>query len=90
VRPLPLADHFDFASLPWPPGTTDVVVTEKDATKLLVGRAMGARVWVATLDFRPEDAFGTALLERLASLDAPEDAMPTTRPLTTTPLPLEH
>ena len=90
VRPLPLADHFDFAALPWPSGTTDVVVTEKDATKLVPGRAMGARVWVAALDFRPEAPFQAELLERLAALRAPDDSVLTTRPLSTLPLPLER
>ena len=89
VRPLPLADHFPFESLPWPAGTTDVVVTEKDATKLVPGRAMGARVWVAALDFRPEPAFDAALLERLAALAVADDATASTRPLSTLPLPLE-
>ena len=65
-RELPLADHHDFAALPWPCGTGDVVVTEKDAVKL-AGRPMGgARVWVAGLDFEPEAAFAAALLAALA------------------------
>jgi len=62
---LPLADHADFAVLPWPRGTADVVVTEKDAVKLDPARALGARVWVARLDFVPGAAFDAALLALL-------------------------
>jgi tetraacyldisaccharide 4'-kinase len=67
LRPieLPLGDHFDFAVLPWPPGTSDVVITEKDAVKLPPSRKLGTRVWVARLDFVPEPAFGAALLALL-------------------------
>jgi len=63
-RPLP--DHADFATLPWPADTPDVIVTEKDAVKL-AGRALGrTRVWVATLDFGLPDALVAALREALA------------------------
>ena len=67
---LPLADHADFAALPWPAGTADVVVTEKDAVKLPPERALGARVWVARLDFVPDAAFEAALLALLARSSA--------------------
>jgi tetraacyldisaccharide 4'-kinase len=66
ISELALADHFDFASLPWPIGTSDVVVTEKDAVKLTPDRRIGARVWVAALDFDPETGFADALLSRLS------------------------
>jgi tetraacyldisaccharide 4'-kinase len=59
-----LADHHDFATLPWPPGSA-VILTEKDAVKLPPARARGSRVWVAALDFEPEPAFGEALLALL-------------------------
>jgi tetraacyldisaccharide 4'-kinase len=49
---LPLPDHFDFASLPWPAGAGDVLITEKDAIKLRPERVAGTRVWVVPLDFR--------------------------------------
>ena len=62
---LPLSDHFDFAALPWPLGTGDVVVTEKDAVKLAPDRRIGARVWVAALDFEIDAGFTDALLSRL-------------------------
>ncbi|HLL09872.1 MAG TPA: tetraacyldisaccharide 4'-kinase [Rubrivivax sp.] len=32
ARRLPLPDHHDYSSLPWPPDTADVITTEKDAT----------------------------------------------------------
>lgn len=68
LEPLPLPDHFDFAALPWEPGTADVVVTEKDAVKLAPERVGSARVWVVALDFVPEQAFEEALRDRLTRL----------------------
>jgi tetraacyldisaccharide 4'-kinase len=65
VHPLPLPDHHDFATLPWPADAADVVVTEKDAVKLDPARVGGTRVWVATLDFAPGAAFETELLRLL-------------------------
>ena len=62
---LPLADHADFAVLPWPAGSGDVIVTEKDAVKLPPERSLGAHVWVARLDFAPDAAFDAALLALL-------------------------
>jgi tetraacyldisaccharide 4'-kinase len=61
VRRLPLPDHHAYERLPWPPDTTDVVVTEKDAVKLDPAKAGTHRIWVATLDFEPEPAFYAAL-----------------------------
>ena len=71
VLALPLPDHFDFASLPWPADAADVIVTEKDAVKLAAERAGTARVWVAALDFMPDPAFEARLLRLL---DAPFQA----------------
>ena len=48
-------------------GTSDVVVTEKDAVKIAAGRRIGARIWVATLDFEPEPAFDRRALLALLS-----------------------
>lgn len=66
---LPLPDHHDFATLPWPQDSTDVVVTEKDAVKLrpdsLATGGNTARVWVVTLDFAPEPAYASALARLL-------------------------
>jgi len=68
---LPLPDHDAFNTLPWPPGTADVLLTEKDAVKLRPERMGATRVWVVTLDFKPEHAFEQALRERLAVLQLP-------------------
>ncbi|HRI18098.1 MAG TPA: tetraacyldisaccharide 4'-kinase, partial [Burkholderiaceae bacterium] len=72
IDELALPDHHPFATLPWPAGTTDVIVTEKDAVKLPPGTARGAtRLWVATLDLSlPPDA-ESALLRLLASPPVP-------------------
>ena len=64
---LPLADHADFAVLPWPAGTADVIVTEKDAVKLAAHALGGTRVWVATLDFGLPPALAHALGGALAA-----------------------
>ena len=65
IRSLPLPDHFDFTTLPWPAATADVVLTEKDAVKLDPARVGATRVWVAALDFALPAAFETALLSLL-------------------------
>jgi tetraacyldisaccharide 4'-kinase len=65
VRRCPVPDHHDYATLPWPLGTADVVVTEKDAVKLRPERIGSTRVWVAPLDFHPGAAFDAALLALL-------------------------
>jgi tetraacyldisaccharide 4'-kinase len=62
---LPLPDHHAYASLPWPAATPDVIVTEKDAVKLDPQRMGSTRVWVAALDFAPDDGFAAALLALL-------------------------
>lgn len=64
---LPLPDHHDYARLPWPADTPDVVLTEKDAVKLRPQRVGRTRVWVATLDFQPDPDFDRALLQLLPS-----------------------
>jgi tetraacyldisaccharide 4'-kinase len=62
--PLPLPDHHPFTTLPWPAETPDVLVTEKDAVKLL-GRPLGAtRVWVLPLDFQVPEG----LIDELSAL----------------------
>jgi len=65
VVPLPLPDHFDFADLPWPAATPDVVITEKDAVKLSPDRTGTTRVWVVPLDFRLGAELEHALLALL-------------------------
>lgn len=65
ITPLPLPDHHDYATLPWPADASDVVVTEKDAVKLrperLAASGTPTRVWVAPLDFSADAAFDAAL-----------------------------
>lgn len=63
--PCPVPDHHDYATLPWPAGTADVVLTEKDAIKLSPARCAGTRVWVVALDFALPDAFVAALARLL-------------------------
>ena len=67
VEPLALPDHHDFHTLPWPPDTSDVIVTEKDAVKLAPTRMGATRVWVAALDFDTGPAFADALAAMLPS-----------------------
>jgi tetraacyldisaccharide 4'-kinase len=61
IDALALPDHADFKHLPWPFGTADVVLTEKDAVKIKPVASMQTRIWVAPLDFVLDDAIGTAL-----------------------------
>lgn len=65
ITPLPLPDHHDYAALPWPADTPDVVLTEKDAIKLEPARIGSTRVWVAPLDFALDAAFDAALIALL-------------------------
>jgi tetraacyldisaccharide 4'-kinase len=63
--PLPLPDHHDFAQLPWPADTADVLVTEKDAVKLPRVAGGATRIWVVALDFQLPQDFSTAVLDNL-------------------------
>jgi len=65
IQRLPLPDHAAFSPLPWPPGASDVVVTEKDAVKLAPGAVGGTRVWVVALDFVLPPEFTAALRQKL-------------------------
>jgi tetraacyldisaccharide 4'-kinase len=58
-------DHHDYIALPWPPTSSDVVITEKDAVKLPPSRRVGTRVWVAALDFTLDPAFAAAIFALL-------------------------
>lgn len=71
IVPLALPDHHDYATLPWPAGSADVIVTEKDAVKLLPGRTGSTRVWVAALDFAPDAGFDAALAALLPARPPP-------------------
>jgi tetraacyldisaccharide 4'-kinase len=61
ITPLALPDHHRFDTLPWPEGTPDVVLTEKDAVKLSSARLGTTRVWVAPLDFEFDLGFAAAI-----------------------------
>lgn len=64
---MPLPDHAPLSAVTWPAGTTDVVLTEKDAVKLAPQAVpAGTQVWVATLDFALPPDFTEALLAALA------------------------
>jgi tetraacyldisaccharide 4'-kinase len=68
ARSITLPDHDAYTTLPWPAGTPDVIVTEKDAVKLSPARVGDTRVWVATLDFGFDATFTAALDAALARL----------------------
>ncbi|MBN8507631.1 MAG: tetraacyldisaccharide 4'-kinase [Burkholderiales bacterium] len=65
LDPLPLPDHYAFATPPWPAQATDVLLTEKDAVKLLPAADARPRLWVVGLDFRLPDGFVANLLDNL-------------------------
>jgi tetraacyldisaccharide 4'-kinase len=65
IERLPLADHADFGTLPWPADASDVVVTEKDAVKLAPGATGSSSIWVVALDFAFPPDFTAALRQRL-------------------------
>ncbi len=73
IDPLALPDHHDYHELPWPAGTADVVLTEKDAVKLNPARVGRTNVWVAALDFGTGETFELALA---ALLPTPPDRRP--------------
>ena len=50
IQRLPLPDHHDYATLPWPLGTAAVITTEKDAIKLDPQRMGSTAVWVVPLN----------------------------------------
>lgn len=72
----PLPDHHDFARLDWPAGTTDVVLTEKDAVKINPQRAAGVRLWVVALDFGLAADCERAVLALLPPRAAPSSPTP--------------
>ena len=76
ITPMPLPDHHDYRTLPWPPTSADVVLTEKDAVKIDPQRIGSTRVWVAALDFAPPPAFNAALLALLPGLADPAQDSP--------------
>jgi tetraacyldisaccharide 4'-kinase len=71
VQELALPDHHDFAALPWPADTPELLITEKDAVKLDPARLGSTRAWVVALDFRPDESFERALQQELDALALP-------------------
>lgn len=67
ITPWPQPDHHPYHSRPWPPGTPDVVTTEKDAVKLAGWLDTGTRVWVVGLDLELPAAFVADMLALLPS-----------------------
>ncbi len=65
----PMPDHDRFERLPWPDQAADVLVTEKDAVKLIDrGEAFGTtRLWVVPLDFTLPAPLVRWVLDRLAA-----------------------
>jgi tetraacyldisaccharide 4'-kinase len=81
ISTLPLPDHHDFATLPWPAHGPDVLVTEKDAVKLDPARCAGRPVWVLPLDLSLPESLLDALHARLfGSPPAPSPATPAVPP----------
>ncbi len=72
IDTLPLADHHDFARLPWAPEGPPVLVTEKDAVKLRPERIGHRPVWVVALDFSLEASFEQRLLAQVRRLLPPD------------------
>lgn len=66
IERLALPDHHDYATLPWPPGTPDVITTEKDAVKLASHAGAGTAIWVVGLDLELPARFVAELLARVA------------------------
>ncbi|MEY4753058.1 MAG: hypothetical protein RJA44_733 [Pseudomonadota bacterium] len=69
ISELAPGDHHDYATLPWPAATPEVVLTEKDAIKLdparLAAQVPQTRIWVVPLAFVPEPGFCAAVLRAL-------------------------
>jgi tetraacyldisaccharide 4'-kinase len=60
-----LPDHDPWLALPWPEGTPEAVVTEKDAVKIDPTRCGATAVWVLPLDLAVPAALVETLLQRL-------------------------
>jgi len=65
VDRLALPDHASYTPLPWPTGTREILVTEKDAAKPAPDAVGSTKVWVVALDFRLPPALMQELQRRL-------------------------
>jgi tetraacyldisaccharide 4'-kinase len=70
IQRWPLPDHASLSPPPWPTDAGDVLVTEKDAVKLLPGSVGATHIWVVTLDFHLPLEF-TAALDKLLPQPGP-------------------
>lgn len=62
IMAMALPDHYGFSgAMPWPPHTPHVIVTEKDAVKLIGGNFGLTQIWVAPLDLCLDPSFIDAL-----------------------------
>jgi tetraacyldisaccharide 4'-kinase len=73
---LPLPDHHDYATRPWPSLGPDVLVTEKDAVKLDPARVGARPVWVLPLDLDVPERLIDALHADLFGPRPANDWMP--------------
>jgi len=71
IERLPLPDHHDYATMPWPAGTAEVVTTEKDAVKMTPARTGATQVWVVPLDLALPAALVGELVARLPTSTPP-------------------
>lgn len=65
LRRWPLPDHANWHTVPWPPGGSPILVTEKDAVKLPPTHPDAHRLHVVQLDFSLPAALGDEILRRL-------------------------
>jgi tetraacyldisaccharide 4'-kinase len=80
IERLPQPDHARYDALPWPPGTRDVVTTEKDAVKLHPASVGEVRVWVVGLDLRLPPAWVSDLTRLLRAAGPAGPSAPTPSP----------
>jgi tetraacyldisaccharide 4'-kinase len=80
ITACPQPDHAPYTTLPWPAGTTEVVLTEKDAVKLSAQRTGATRVWVVPLDLELPDALVADLLALLGPPAPRSPSSPDTKP----------
>ncbi|MBL8346067.1 MAG: tetraacyldisaccharide 4'-kinase [Rubrivivax sp.] len=71
---LPCRDHAEYAEVPWPEGTREVITTEKDAVKLAALPRIEATVWVLPLDCELPVALVRDLIALLPAVRAPARA----------------
>lgn len=71
IRELALPDHHPYADLPWPAGTPDVLLTEKDAVKLDPRRLGATRAWVLPLDLALDPSVAAWLEHRSGAAARP-------------------